>query len=239
MMDGLEFVVTTASEGLVGFRGARRLARFWPRNRRRQIVERVVRTGLVVVVPEGVEQFPGVVEGDELVFVEALVAELAVEAFDVAVLGRLARGDEAISHLAFVSPVLQRPTCKLRPVIRKQTAGPPAPLRDPIQHTGRTGAGQRGVGLNPEALTGNSKQPPAPAQFRLFGGTRNPVDEGVAGRRTTITMSRRRPCSARKAERRKHSVLVKGRALTAFKGALRNQQPNSKARRELPSWISG
>ena len=54
---------------------------------------------LVVIIPEGLDQFPGVLEVDQLVFVEAFVAELAVEAFDVAVLGGFAWGDEAMRRL--------------------------------------------------------------------------------------------------------------------------------------------
>lgn len=55
-----------------------------------------MRTVQVVVIAEGVDQLAGVVEVEELVFVEALVAELAVEAFDIAVLRRLAWRDEAV-----------------------------------------------------------------------------------------------------------------------------------------------
>lgn len=109
---------------------------------------------LVVVIPEGIEQIPGVLEVDKLVFVEALVAELAVEAFDVTVLGRLARGDEAMRYLALVGPTFQRQAGKLGSVVGEQTAGPAAPLGDPVQHAGDPGAGQRGIGLDPEALAG-------------------------------------------------------------------------------------
>ena len=42
--------------------------------------------------------------------VEAFVAELSIEAFDVAVLGGFAWGDEAVGDLAIVGPASQ-PSC--------------------------------------------------------------------------------------------------------------------------------
>ena len=69
-----------------------------------------MRAELVVVFAEGFDQIAGVREVDKLVFVEALIAELAVEAFDVAVLGGFAWGDEAVGDLAIVGPASQ-PSC--------------------------------------------------------------------------------------------------------------------------------
>ena len=49
---------------------------------------------LVVILPPLFNEAAGFVEGGEPVLVEAFIAELAVEAFDVGVLGRFAWGDE-------------------------------------------------------------------------------------------------------------------------------------------------
>ena len=49
---------------------------------------------LVIFLPPGFDEAAGFVEGGEPVFVEAFIAELAVEAFDESVLGGFARGDE-------------------------------------------------------------------------------------------------------------------------------------------------
>ena len=51
-------------------------------------------TDLVVFLPPVFDQAAGFVEGGEPVFVEAFVAELAIEAFDESVLGGFAWGDE-------------------------------------------------------------------------------------------------------------------------------------------------
>ena len=53
---------------------------------RRHFVQRAVRTGLVIVFAEGLYLFFGVFEVDKLLFVQALISELSVEALDVAVL---------------------------------------------------------------------------------------------------------------------------------------------------------
>jgi hypothetical protein len=52
----------------------------------RQIAKRAVRAVVIVVVAERFDECPRVRQVAKLVFVEALVAELAVEAFDKAVL---------------------------------------------------------------------------------------------------------------------------------------------------------
>ena len=77
---------------------------------RSQISEWAVRPELVIVFAEGFDQFAGGRQVDKFVFVEALIAELPVEAFDVAVLGGFAWGDEAVGDLAIVGPASQ-PSC--------------------------------------------------------------------------------------------------------------------------------
>lgn len=44
-----------------------------------QIAQRAVEAGLVVVIPEGAVQFPGVLEVNELVFVETLARSLLLK----------------------------------------------------------------------------------------------------------------------------------------------------------------
>ena len=59
-----------------------------------QVVERAVRTHLVVIATPGGDEDTRLRETGEPLVVEAFVAEAAVEAFDEGVLGRLARLDE-------------------------------------------------------------------------------------------------------------------------------------------------
>jgi hypothetical protein len=75
---------------------------------RRHFAERAVRAGLVIIFTEGLYLFFGVFKVDKLLFVQALIAELAVEALDEAVLGGFPWGDEAMLDLAIVGPALER-----------------------------------------------------------------------------------------------------------------------------------
>jgi hypothetical protein len=63
---------------------------------RSQIIEGLVGADTVVLLPGGFDLCTGMLEVEELVFVEALVAQLAIEALDVGVLGGFARSDEAM-----------------------------------------------------------------------------------------------------------------------------------------------
>jgi hypothetical protein len=56
-------------------------------------------------------------EGEEHLHVQALVAQLAVERFDIAVLDRLARADEVQMNTVLVGPVIQRLAGELAPVV--------------------------------------------------------------------------------------------------------------------------
>ena len=80
-----------------------------------QIAQCAVRAYLVVVVdPPGFDDLSGAVQREEPVFVEVFLAELAVEAFDVAVPHRLTtRHDEVQHDLVFVGPSVER--CKYPP----------------------------------------------------------------------------------------------------------------------------
>ena len=57
--------------------------------------------GVVVPAPS-VEDAPGILDAGKPVFVEALIAELAIEALDVRVLGRFSGSDEVDTHSVLV-----------------------------------------------------------------------------------------------------------------------------------------
>ena len=121
---------------------------------RGHFTERTVRALVVVVFAERFEQFPGVSEVDELMFVETFVAKLSVEAFDVRVLRGFSRSDEAVVDLPFVRSAVQGETGKFRAVVGEPTLRPPAQFAKPVEHADNAVARQRGVGLDPQALAG-------------------------------------------------------------------------------------
>ena len=63
---------------------------------------------MVVIPPPKMQLTPSVGQGEKDLHVQTLVTQLAVEAFDVAVLHRLAGTDEVQIHIVLVSPVIQR-----------------------------------------------------------------------------------------------------------------------------------
>src|SRR5438477_7461799 len=79
--------------------------------------EAAVGSYLVVFLPPGFDQEAGFIESGEPVFVEAFIAELAVEAFDESVLGGFARCDEVQLHVVLLRPVVQGLASKLRAVV--------------------------------------------------------------------------------------------------------------------------
>jgi hypothetical protein len=119
---------------------------------RSHFTEGAMRALVVVVFAERFEQFAGVGQVDELVFVEALVAKLAVEAFEVGVLGGFSRGDETVRDVVFLAPAIQGESGKLRAVVGEQTLRASPQVNQPVEHAGNAVAGQRGVGLDPQAL---------------------------------------------------------------------------------------
>lgn len=88
----------------------------------RQIGQRAVRPVVSAVFAERFEQIARMADRKELGLVETFVVELAVEAFDVAVLERLSWRDEAMVHLPLVHPAFERQAGKLRPVVGAQAA---------------------------------------------------------------------------------------------------------------------
>ncbi len=130
---------------------------------RRQSRQRAVWPVVGVVIAEGFEQTAGVVEVEELVFVEAFVAELAVEALDVGVLGRLSRSDEVMLDPVLMGPAFEGQAGKLRSVVGEQAGGPAPQFGNVVEHPRHPRTGQRGVGLDSEAFAGvvvdDRKQP--------------------------------------------------------------------------------
>ena len=121
---------------------------------RRQSAQRAVRPVVIVVIAEGFDQITGVGQVEELVFVEAFVAELTVEALDVGVLGGFPWRDEAMLDLAIMGPTFQSQAGKLRPVVGEQARWPAPQFGDAVEHPRYPWTGQRGVGLDPEAFAG-------------------------------------------------------------------------------------
>src|SRR5579884_4328423 len=85
---------------------------FW-----RSIGQRAVWTHLVVIDSPLFDGFPGIVQRQEPVQVQAFLAELAVEAFNIAILHRPSRRDEGQLDLIVVSPLGERFRCELSAIV--------------------------------------------------------------------------------------------------------------------------
>ncbi len=88
-----------------------------------------MRTYLVVIEPPAFDGFARVVEGEEPVFIQTFLAELAVEAFWIAVLRWSARSDEVQPHVVFVSPLIERFRGEFRPLSTMICSGNPRSMR--------------------------------------------------------------------------------------------------------------
>jgi len=78
---------------------------------------------LVGVAAPGLDLGLSVVEAEEPVVVQALIAELAVEALNVAVLDGFAGSDDVDLHAGLVGPGVQRLAGELRPVVADDELG--------------------------------------------------------------------------------------------------------------------
>ena len=76
-----------------------------------------MRPDVVVVLSPGVDDCSRIVNAGEPIEIEAVLTELAVEALDEGVLGRLAGLNEVQLDAAFLRPEEHRLTCQLRIVI--------------------------------------------------------------------------------------------------------------------------
>ena len=81
------------------------------------MAERTVRPDLVVVNPPALDDPPSIVQAGEPMQVQALVPELAVEAFDESVLSRLARLNEVQLYAGTSRPEEQRLAGQFRAVV--------------------------------------------------------------------------------------------------------------------------
>ena len=70
-----------------------------------------------------VEDAPGILDAGKPVFVEALIAELAIEALDVRVLGRFSGSDEVDTLSVLVGSLVEGLACELGPVVYQQGLG--------------------------------------------------------------------------------------------------------------------
>jgi len=95
-----------------------------------------VRPGFVVVaVPLG-DQFSDVRQVREVVIIQALVTEFAVEALDVDVLGRFARGDELQIDSLAVGPAVHVAAHEFRSLVGADRPWHPAELTHSVEYVG-------------------------------------------------------------------------------------------------------
>ena len=88
---------------------------------------------LVVVLPPGRDNGAGVLQRDEPVFVEALVAELPVEALDVGVLGGLSGLGQHQLYPVGLRPLIQRTARELGSLIGPDGRGVSTEPADRLQ----------------------------------------------------------------------------------------------------------
>ena len=128
---------------------------------------------LVVVDSPLLDDLSGLAHAVEPVLVEALVAELAVEALHVAVLLGLAGPDKGALHPVSVAPLVQGRSRELGPVLRVDSLGLAVKLDQIVQYSGYAMLGYRAV---PPRSTGSSEygRPPRPASCIPISYAREP-----------------------------------------------------------------
>jgi len=87
------------------------------------IIQRTVGPVLVVIDPPVLDDPFSLGQCGEPVQIQAFLAETAIEAFDVSILGRLAGVDEIELHAVIIGPSIQSPAPELRAVINRQNIG--------------------------------------------------------------------------------------------------------------------
>src|SRR5690242_11085644 len=93
---------------------------------RRQLPQGTMRAHRIVVRAPRFDSFACIVQADERLLVQTLLAQSAVEALDVRVFHRLTRTDELQSDAMFVRPCVERLADELRTVINlNRTRAPP------------------------------------------------------------------------------------------------------------------
>jgi len=93
------------------------------------IIERAVRTDLVIEMPPGLDLFPGVLHMKKPVLVEALIPQFAVEALDKGIVRRLSGSDMLQLNAFFSCPLMEEGAGKFRPVVH------PEPLRIAVEES--------------------------------------------------------------------------------------------------------
>src|SRR6516225_11496807 len=104
--------------------------------------------------------------------VEALFPQPRIETLDVGVLNRLAGCDKLQFHPMLVSPLIEHPTAKLRPIVSLNHQRQPTLAAEPLQYPGYAFAGQRNVDFDGEAL-------PTPFVEHRKGPKPAPVEQAV------------------------------------------------------------
>jgi len=113
-----------------------------------------VRPDLVVIPAPSIDHVAGLGKRREPVLIEALIAELAVEALDVAVLHGAARLDQQVRDAVLLRPGDEGPAGELWPIVGTQGARIAAEPGGPLQHPHDTGAADAVVNGNVDALVG-------------------------------------------------------------------------------------
>src|SRR5262249_43348382 len=100
---------------------------------RRQMMQGAMRSsGVVILLPLG-DDLSGMRQAPEPVEVETFVAESPVEAFDMSILGWLARFDKIEGDLVGIGPGIQGLASKLRSIVDQNAFGTAMALNELIQ----------------------------------------------------------------------------------------------------------
>src|ERR1700678_3972582 len=117
------------------------------------IVQRAVGSLAVVLLTPGCQSTPNIVQRSEPTCVEALVAQPAMEALDVAVLHRAARLDVHQPNLPVFGPADHPARSELRPVVRAHVLWPATFADQALQHPRHATRAETGVGFQRQALS--------------------------------------------------------------------------------------
>ena len=109
---------------------------------------------VIVILPPCLDEMTGMGERQEPVLVEAFIAELAVEAFGVAVLCWLARSDVVPFDMVMMCPLQDSPAGEFRAVIADDAMGLAVPGDKPVKLPYHSGSADGGVYGQQQAFTG-------------------------------------------------------------------------------------
>ena len=120
---------------------------------------------VVIMAPQG-QLATGIGQGKKDFHVQALIAQPAVEALDIAVFDRLARTDEVQVHSVVIGPQIHRLTCELGSVIDGDRLRRASQSNDWVERRSDLLSAQRGIGMQGQALAGeliDDRKHPDPA----------------------------------------------------------------------------